>query len=131
MRLETIRRLRLIADELRAKADEIDGKKTPPQGSCDHVEGAAGICSAPADSGGNCSGLDGGRLDGFAPKGTPEAIARQLLDDLRKALENPDVRFRIEQIGSPFRPIFAADLARFIEAEQKLWWPIVQEARPK
>ena len=67
----------------------------------------------------------------FAPKGTPEAIARQLLDDLRKALENPDVRFRIEQIGSPFRPIFAADLARFIEAEQKLWWPIVQEARPK
>ena len=76
-------------------------------------------------------GLMAVRLDGFAPKGTPEAIARQLLDDLRKALENPDVRFRIEQIGSPFRPIFAADLARFIEAEQKLWWPIVQEARPK
>ena len=28
--LETIRRLRLMADELRAKANEIDGKKTPP-----------------------------------------------------------------------------------------------------
>ena len=64
----------------------------------------------------------------FAPKGTPEAIARQLVDDLRTALEHPDVRSRIDQIGSPFRPIFAADLARFIEAEQKLWWPIVQQA---
>lgn len=67
----------------------------------------------------------------FAPKGTPEAIVRQLVDDLRKALEDPDVRSRIEQIGSPFRPIFAADLARFIEAEQKLWWPIAREAAPK
>ena len=67
----------------------------------------------------------------FAPKGTPEAIVRQLVDDLRKALEDPDVRSRIEQIGSPFRPIFADDLARFIEAEQKLWWPIAREAAPK
>ena len=67
----------------------------------------------------------------FAPKGTPEAIVRQLVDDLRKALEDPDVRSRFEQIGSPFRPIFADDLARFIEAEQKLWWPIVKDAWQK
>jgi len=28
--LDTIQRLRLMADELRAKANEIDGKKSPP-----------------------------------------------------------------------------------------------------
>ena len=67
----------------------------------------------------------------FAPKGTPEAIVRQLVDDLRKTLEDSDVRSRFDQIGSPFRPIFADDLARFIEAEQKLWWPIAREAAPK
>jgi len=66
-----------------------------------------------------------------APKGTPEAIVQQLCQDLRKALEAPDVRTRFEQIGSPFRPIVGAEAARFIEAEQKLWWPIVKEAGPK
>jgi putative tricarboxylic transport membrane protein len=67
-----------------------------------------------------------------APKGTPDAIIQQLGQDLRKALEAPEVRTRLEQIGSsPFRPIVAAEAARFIEAEQKLWWPIVKAAGPK
>jgi tripartite-type tricarboxylate transporter receptor subunit TctC len=66
-----------------------------------------------------------------APKGTPEAIIQQLSQDLRRVLEAPDVRTRFEQIGSPFRPILAAEAARFIEAEQRLWWPIVKAAWPK
>lgn len=67
----------------------------------------------------------------FAPRGTPQAIVQQLSEDLRKVMEAPDVRARLEQIGTPFQPIFTADLARFIESEQKLWWPIVKEAEPK
>jgi tripartite-type tricarboxylate transporter receptor subunit TctC len=67
----------------------------------------------------------------FAPKGTPQAIVQQLSEDLRKVMEDPDVRVRLEKIGTPFQPIFTADLVRFIENEQKLWWPIVMEAEQK
>ena len=63
-----------------------------------------------------------------APRGTPPDIILKIGQDLRKALEASDVRKRIEVIGSPFQPLFGADLARFIESEQKLWSPIVKEA---
>ena len=60
-----------------------------------------------------------------APKGTPEAVINKIADDLRKALASPEVQKRVEQIGTPFRPLFGAELAQFIDSEQKLWWPIV------
>jgi len=67
-----------------------------------------------------------------APKGTPQAIIDQLRGDLLKALQDPHLQARFEQIGGmPFRPMPVADLIRFIEAEQKLWWPIVKGAEPK
>jgi tripartite-type tricarboxylate transporter receptor subunit TctC len=62
-----------------------------------------------------------------APKGTPGAIVRQLSEDLRKVLQDPDTLARFEKIGgTPFHPIFAADLARFIASEQMQWWPVVK-----
>jgi tripartite-type tricarboxylate transporter receptor subunit TctC len=67
-----------------------------------------------------------------APKGTPEAIVDQLREDLRKALEDPHLQTRLAQIGAtPFRPMSTADVVRFIEADQKLWWPIVKGAAAK
>jgi tripartite-type tricarboxylate transporter receptor subunit TctC len=66
-----------------------------------------------------------------APKGTPQAIVEQLSKDLRTAQEAPEIRTRLEQTGTPFRPVYTADLARFIESEQKLWWPVVKEAESK
>ena len=68
----------------------------------------------------------------FAPKGAPQTIVQQLSEDLRKALEDPDFRARFETIGStPFQAIYTAELARFIESEQKLWWPTVKDAELK
>jgi len=67
----------------------------------------------------------------LAPKGTPEAIIQQLREDLRKALEDTHLQTRFAQIGTPFRPVSTADAIRFIEADQKLWWPIVKGAGPK
>jgi tripartite-type tricarboxylate transporter receptor subunit TctC len=63
-----------------------------------------------------------------APKGTPDGIVRQLELDLRKALQTPDIRTWLDQIGGHFPPMFSVELARFIEAEQALWWPIVKAA---
>src|SRR5262245_18356074 len=66
-----------------------------------------------------------------ARAGTPEPIMTQLAADLRKTMEAPDVRARLDQIGTPFQPIYGTDVVRFIAAEQKLWWPIVKDAAPK
>jgi tripartite-type tricarboxylate transporter receptor subunit TctC len=64
-----------------------------------------------------------------APREVPPAIVQQLGEDLRKALDDPDVRGRFEKIGdTPFQAIYTPDVVRFIESEQKLWWPIVREA---
>lgn len=62
-----------------------------------------------------------------APKGTPEAIIDRLRKDLLKALQDPHLQTRFEQTGLPFRPMPATALIRVIEADQKLWWPIVKD----
>jgi len=64
----------------------------------------------------------------FAAKGTPDAIVQRLATSLLNALAHPDVKARLEQNGSPFRPMFTAEFARFIEGEEKLWWPVVKAA---
>jgi tripartite-type tricarboxylate transporter receptor subunit TctC len=66
----------------------------------------------------------------FAPKGVPDVIVQRLAASIRDAMIIPEVRTLFEQTGSPFRPLFIGDFARFIEAEQKLWWPVVKEAGP-
>lgn len=63
----------------------------------------------------------------FAPKGTPPAVVQQLMDNLRKVIESTETKERLQQVGvMPFQPTFVADLATFIENEQKLWRPIVE-----
>jgi tripartite-type tricarboxylate transporter receptor subunit TctC len=62
----------------------------------------------------------------MAPAGTPEAIVQKVSDDLRKALENPELRRRIEAIGTYARPMPRAETAEFIAREQELWQPVVR-----
>jgi tripartite-type tricarboxylate transporter receptor subunit TctC len=62
-----------------------------------------------------------------APRGTSEPIVRQLRDDLRKVFNSPDVQAKLQQIGAPVPPVYGTDFARFIEDEQKLWWPMVRQ----
>ena len=64
----------------------------------------------------------------FAPSGVPEPVIRRLTASLREAMEVPEVKTRFAQTGSPFRPLFTDEFARFIAAEQRLWWPVVKEA---
>jgi len=64
----------------------------------------------------------------FAPRGVPEPIVQRLTASVREAMEAPEVKARLAQTGSPFRPRFGDDFARFIEVEQRLWWPVVKDA---
>ena len=64
----------------------------------------------------------------FAPKGVPEAIVQRLAASIRQTMEAPEVKARYEQTGTPVQPLFTDEFARFIEADQKLWWPVVKEA---
>lgn len=62
-----------------------------------------------------------------APKGTRAEVVQKISDALRNALDAPDLLKHIEQVGTPFRPLFGAELIRFIENEEALWRPIAAE----
>ena len=66
----------------------------------------------------------------FASKRVLDVIVQRLAASIRQVLETPEIKTRLEQTGTPFRPLFTGDFARFIEAEQKLWWPVAKEAGP-
>ena len=68
-----------------------------------------------------------GWLGLVAPRGTPEPIIQQVSNDLRKVLESPEIQKKLQQIGTPFRPVYGADFARFIEDEQKVWLPMIRQ----
>jgi tripartite-type tricarboxylate transporter receptor subunit TctC len=67
-----------------------------------------------------------------APAGTPAWIVRRLSEGLRDALETPDVKQRLKDLGVPATTTMTpAETTAFIENEEKLWWPIVKENEPK
>ncbi len=63
----------------------------------------------------------------MAPSGTPEVILQKVSDDLRAVLENPELRRRIEAIGTYARPMSRAETVAFIAREQELWQPVVRK----
>ena len=64
-----------------------------------------------------------------------EASVTRAIDELKRVFSMSDtashLQTRFAQIGTPFRPMPTADAIRFIEADQKLWWPIVKGAAAK
>jgi tripartite-type tricarboxylate transporter receptor subunit TctC len=62
-----------------------------------------------------------------APKGTPEAIIRKLTLDLHKVLDDPELQRRLLETGSAFKPLFGAELTRFIKDDEQTWWPLVKK----
>ena len=99
------------------------------ESACYYEPGASEHRSRFADRSGNRSRAGGNWLYWNSwTKGIPDDIVQRLAASIRQALETPEVKDRLEQTGTPFRPLFTSDFARFIEAEQKLWWPVVKEA---
>jgi tripartite-type tricarboxylate transporter receptor subunit TctC len=62
---------------------------------------------------------------------TPLAIVDALTEAIRAAMTRPETRARLDQIGSPFEPLFGDDVIRFVQRDQELWRPIVKEAASK
>jgi tripartite-type tricarboxylate transporter receptor subunit TctC len=61
----------------------------------------------------------------MAPPKTPDAVARKVSDDLRAVLENPELKKRFHDLGTYLKPMTQAELASFIESEQKTWAPVI------
>jgi tripartite-type tricarboxylate transporter receptor subunit TctC len=68
-----------------------------------------------------------GWLAMVAPPKTPEAIAGKVSADLRTVLAKPEVRERMQDLGTYPVPMSPSDLAAFIESQQKTWQPVIAE----
>lgn len=62
-----------------------------------------------------------------APRGTAPAIVGKINDDLRAIQERPEFKQQFETLGVYTRPMSPQQVAGYIDAEQKLWRPLVRE----
>jgi tripartite-type tricarboxylate transporter receptor subunit TctC len=67
----------------------------------------------------------------FAPKGTPKPIVEKLADAVSKALDDPGVRARLDQLGAiiPPPPRRGPEALRaLVESEIRKWTPVIKAA---
>lgn len=62
-----------------------------------------------------------------APAGTADAIVNQINAAHNRAVQKPEVRKRLEELGAFIRPLSPQEMTAFIESEQKQWTPVVRE----
>ena len=63
----------------------------------------------------------------IAPLGTPDAIARKVSADMRKALDDPDLRAKLAGIGAFVRNMSPEEINTFSQNEQRTWRPILEQ----
>ena len=62
-----------------------------------------------------------------APRGTPVAIVEKVNADLRAAQARPELKQRLEELGTHIRPMSPQQVAEFIHGERDLWRPVLKE----
>ena len=67
----------------------------------------------------------------MAPPGTPAPLARQISDDLRNVLAEPELQKRYEELGTYIRPTTPDELTAFIREQQQIWRPVIAETAKK
>ncbi|NBQ85977.1 MAG: tripartite tricarboxylate transporter substrate binding protein [Betaproteobacteria bacterium] len=65
----------------------------------------------------------------FAPAGTPPAIVNKLAAAFQRALETPEVRQRVAQLGGELQRTTPEQAQAFIEQQVTLWGRIVRERK--
>jgi tripartite-type tricarboxylate transporter receptor subunit TctC len=66
-----------------------------------------------------------------APAGTPDAIVTKVSDALRKVVGEAEVQKKLAVTGSYVRPMSPAEVMAFIQAEQQMWKPILEQIAAK
>ena len=59
--------------------------------------------------------------------GTPDDVVAKINADLRKALDQPEVRQRFETLATYIRHLSPAETGQFIRDEQAAWRPVVKQ----
>jgi tripartite-type tricarboxylate transporter receptor subunit TctC len=62
----------------------------------------------------------------LAPIGTPEAIIQKASVDLRKALDDPDVKTKLGAMGAYLHPMTPAEVTAFAQEQQRTWRPVAE-----
>jgi tripartite-type tricarboxylate transporter receptor subunit TctC len=60
-----------------------------------------------------------------APLGTPQPIIAKISADLGKAMDDPDFKTRLGNIGSFSRSMTPDQVVAFVDKEQKTWLPVL------
>lgn len=66
-----------------------------------------------------------------APVGTPDAIIGKVSEDLRKVLIEPELQKKLAALGSYTRAMSAAEVTSFIDRQQQMWQPVLDEIARK
>ena len=67
----------------------------------------------------------------FAPAGTPDAVVTRLNAEINRALEQPDVRERLNQLGFDFRARSSAEFGAYLRQEIPKWAQAVKDSGAK
>jgi len=62
-----------------------------------------------------------------APVGTPDAIIRRVGEDLRKALDQSEVKSQVAMRGGYVRPMAPTEVVAFVRGQQQMWNPVLQK----
>jgi tripartite-type tricarboxylate transporter receptor subunit TctC len=67
----------------------------------------------------------------FAPKGTPAEITSKLNQEVRKALDTPELRKRFANLGGEIKPMSPDELMAYVRSEHEKWAKVVKTSGAK
>lgn len=62
----------------------------------------------------------------LAPNGTPQAIIDKVSVDMRKALDDAEIKSRLAGLGAFLRPMTPAEVTAFSQEQQRIWRPVAE-----
>ncbi|HEU5272699.1 MAG TPA: tripartite tricarboxylate transporter substrate binding protein [Xanthobacteraceae bacterium] len=66
-----------------------------------------------------------------APVGTPDAIVQKVSADLRKVVDDPELKQKLGRLGSYTRHMTPTEALAFVQGEQKTWRPVLEKIAGK
>ena len=63
----------------------------------------------------------------LAPVGTPDAIIQKASADLRKAMDDADIKKKLAALGAYVHPMTPAEVTAFAQEQQRTWRPVAEK----